>query len=112
MKRTNIYLDEDLDRHLRHYAIEQQRSFTDVVRQALEEFAAREGIADDPRVTPPRRTLPDAEWSARMDALLQQVHSRIPPDVTPEELEADITTAWEEYRAEREAQRQATHADA
>lgn len=101
MKRTNIYLDEDLDRLLRHYAVEQNRSFTDVVRQALEDFVAKEGIQATLTAS---FALPSSGWRDEMEALLAEVRSGISSDVSPEELEADIDAAWEEYRQEQPSQ--------
>ena len=101
MKRTNIYLDEALDRLLRHYAVEQNRSFTDVVRQALEDFVAKEGIQS---TLPASLALPSSGWRDEMEALLAEVRSGISSDVSPEELEADIDAAWEEYRREQPSQ--------
>ena len=98
MKRTNIYLDEELDRLLRHYAIEQHRSFTDVVRQALEDFVTKEGI----RSTSTKLQVPPSpEWRTEMETLLAEVRAGIPANVSPEELEADIDAAWDEYRQEQ-----------
>ena len=98
MKRTNIYLQEDQSRLLRHLAIEEGRSFTDVVREALEEYLARRGLTVRPSVavTPPE--MPDDEWRARFDAVLARIRSRVPPDMTPDEIEAEITAASEEVR--------------
>jgi hypothetical protein len=42
---------------------------------------------------------PSLEWQQRWDALLQQVHQRT-AHIPPEEAEADITKAFEEYRRE------------
>jgi hypothetical protein len=41
MKRTNIYLEEEQLRLLKYIAVEEGRSFTQLVRQALEEFLER-----------------------------------------------------------------------
>jgi phosphoglycerate-specific signal transduction histidine kinase len=46
------------------------------------------------RVNPPTQ-----EWQQRFDTLLQQVH-RHTAQFSPEEIEADITDAWREYRSE------------
>lgn len=101
MKRTNIYIDEELDRILRHYAVEQNRSFTDVVRQALKDFVTKEGIrASSTTLRPP----PSSDWRTEMEALLAEVRAGIPADVSPEELETDIDAAWEEYRQEQHSQ--------
>jgi PHD/YefM family antitoxin component YafN of YafNO toxin-antitoxin module len=44
-----------------------------------------------------------ASW-ARLNALLEEVHSR-PTDLTPEEIEAEITAAREEVKEMRRARR-------
>jgi hypothetical protein len=44
-----------------------------------------------------------AAW-ARLNALLEEVHSR-PTDLTPEEIEAEITAAREEAKEIRRARR-------
>lgn len=43
MHRTNIYLDEDQLRALKHLAAEEHRSAADLVRQALHEFIRKRG---------------------------------------------------------------------
>lgn len=40
------------------------------------------------------------DWRKRFDQLLADIHSRM-PDLPPEEVEADITAAFEEMKAER-----------
>lgn len=43
----------------------------------------------------------DPEWQQRWDDLLARVRREIPDGLTPEEIEAEITRAAEEVRAER-----------
>jgi hypothetical protein len=43
----------------------------------------------------------DPAWQKRWDDLLARVRSELPPDLTPEEVEAEITRASEEVRNER-----------
>jgi len=105
MKRTNIYIDEEQSRLLRHLAVEAGRSFTGLVREALQEYLARRGFDDPSRVSPPPRTLSDAEWRARFDALLERVRARLPTDLDPDEIENEITLAWREVREEASAHR-------
>lgn len=77
--------------------------------QTLEKLASRDGrsvedlIAFAVRDYLARRTMDNAEWQKRWDALIERIHSRIPPDVTPEEIEADIREARREVREERRA---------
>jgi hypothetical protein len=61
---------------------------------SAEEFVSRTFHYLLQRVAPP-----DQEWQARFDRLLQQVHAHTSA-FTPEEIEADTTAAWEEYRRE------------
>jgi len=58
-------------------------------------------------VTRPAKTLPDPEWQARVKASLARIHASLPDDgMTPDEIEALITEASEEARAERIAKRE------
>ncbi len=90
MRRTNIYLDDDQLRALKHLAVEQHQSLAILVRRAVDEFLAQ-------------RLKERSDWGERFDALVQRVQSRMPPDTTPAEIEADITAAREEVRAEHRA---------
>lgn len=104
MKRTNVYLDEEQARLLRHLAVQEGRSFTDLVREALNAFLARRGLAATSRVIGPRRQLPDDEWGRQLEGLLQRARDRSPEGVTAEEaadMEADVTAARQEVRAAR-----------
>jgi hypothetical protein len=64
------------------------------VNCSVEEFITRTLHHLLQRVNPP-----PPEWQQRFDALLERVHRHTTP-FTPEEIEADITAAWEEYRRE------------
>jgi hypothetical protein len=92
MRRTNIYLDEQRLRTLKHMAAEENRSVADIVRSAIDAYLVERRI-DDP------------SWRERMTQLVERIQSRIPPDITPDEIEADITAAREEVRRERHAAR-------
>jgi len=85
MQRTNIYLDDDQLRALKHLAAEERQSVADLVRRAVDDYLARR-LADD------------ADWRQRFDQLMDRVRSRVPEDVTTEEIEADVTAAREEVR--------------
>jgi predicted transcriptional regulator len=91
MKRTNIYLEEEETRLLKHIAVEEQCSFTALVRRALHEFLERYQQEGKRRV--PRRD----EWNERLDKLLARVRQRT-RSFSPEEIEADITAAAKEVR--------------
>lgn len=105
MKRTNIYLDEHLDRLLRYLALEQGRSFTDLVREVLLDYARQQGFPDPSRVRPPLQSVRDPEWGEQMRDALARLHASIETDLTPDEIEQLITEASDELRLERLAQR-------
>ena len=88
-----VELPDDQVRELERLAAEQRVSVDALVQHAVGDYLAR------------RRER--AEWGGRWDALVADIQSRMPPDVTPEEIEADITAASEELRAERAAARRA-----
>jgi hypothetical protein len=93
MKRTNIYLDEDELRLLKHIAVEEGCSFTDLVRQALQEF-----LENHQQKT--KRSSTKEEWNQRLDQLLTRVRKRT-STFLPEDIEADITIASKESRRRR-----------
>lgn len=104
MKRTNVYLDEEQSRLLRHLAVQEGRSFTDLVREALNAFLAQRGLSATSRVMGPRRQLPDDEWGRQLEGLLQRARARSPAGVAAAEaaaMEADVTAARQEVRAAR-----------
>jgi hypothetical protein len=106
MKRTNIYLDEEQDRLLRRLSIEEGRSFTAIVREALDQYLARRGIQADSRVRDPRRLIPAEEWRTRFDAAVTRLHAGASSDDS-DTIEAEIGAARAEVRAERAARRHA-----
>lgn len=92
MQRTNIYLDERQLRALKHIAIEDRQSVAELIRCAVDAYLAK-------------RLAEDTAWRDRLLQLLSDVQSRMPADVTPEEIEADISAARDEVRQERRAAR-------
>jgi predicted transcriptional regulator len=92
MHRT-IKLPEEQVGELEQLAAREHRSLDELVQAAVGDYLAR------------RRNW--ADWGRRWDALVADVQSRMPPDVTPEEIEADITANFQEYLAERAAERRA-----
>lgn len=98
MKRTNIYLDEEQDKLLRHLSIEEGRSFTALVREALDEYLLRRGIAPSSQVSGPRRSIPDDVWRERFESSVSAIRSRVPNDLTVEAVEADISAAVQEVQ--------------
>ena len=102
MKRTNVYLDEEQARTLRHLAVEEGRSFTDLVREALDEYVSRRGLNSIVHAIPPRETISPAEWRARFLAALDQVHAGAPAPDESEQIEREITAAHTEARCEQQ----------
>ena len=100
MKRTNIYLDENLDRLIRYLAVQQGRSFTDIVREALNDYAKAQGFPDPSRVRAPLPMTKQEreEWRAEMKQLLQEIRDSVDTDLTPYEIEVLITQASEKAR--------------
>lgn len=97
MQRTNIYLDEDQLRALKHLAADEQQSVALLVRRAVDEFLAR-------------RFEERTNWGERFDALAQRIRSRVPTRLTPEQIEADITAARQEVRQAHRSARAAASA--
>lgn len=83
MQRTNIYLEEEQLRMLKHLAAEERQSVADLVRDAVDDYLAK-------------RLVDGAPWRERLDILIERVRSRIPADVPPVEIEADISAASDE----------------
>ena len=73
---------------------------------ALDQARAEATAAAEQKVQAARAEAKLAAETA-VTARLADIQSRMPPDVTPEEIEADITAASEELRAERAAARRA-----
>ncbi|MEX1158438.1 MAG: CopG family transcriptional regulator [Thermomicrobiales bacterium] len=111
MKRTNIYLDENLDRLIRYLAVQQGRSFTDIVREALNDYAKAQGFPDPSLVRAPLPMTKQEreEWRADMKRLLKEIQDSVDTDLTPDEIEALITEASDEARQERLSQHLAAH---
>jgi hypothetical protein len=98
-----IAVDQRQARLLRYLAAARKRPVEDVLEEALYEYLARNGLDYKNRVSGPRNEIPIEEWRARLDELLREIRADIPKDVTPEEIEAEITAAYEELRQERAA---------
>jgi Ribbon-helix-helix protein, copG family len=105
VKRTNIYLDEEQALLLRHLAVEEGRSFTDVVREALNAYLAHRGLSATSRVIGPRRTIPRDEWRLRFADAVARLRANVPPDLDWNAIEAEITAARDEVRRERAGRR-------
>lgn len=109
MARTSVELDEEQARKLHHLSFEEGRSVRDMVHEAVHEYLARRGTPPEPRVIGPRRQIPEDEWRSGFEAALRRIRAGVPPDMSPEEIEAEITAASEEVRRERLARGQAAN---
>jgi hypothetical protein len=47
------------------------------------------------------RSTPDPVWQRRFDEVIARIRSGIPPEITPEEIEADVSAARAEVREAR-----------
>jgi predicted transcriptional regulator len=92
MKRTTITLDDDQLRALEQLAATRRQTVDTLVHDAIDAYL-QERVEDH------------AGWRDEFGRLLADVASRIPPSITPEEIEADITAAREEVRQARRAAR-------
>ncbi|MCC7104934.1 MAG: ribbon-helix-helix protein, CopG family, partial [Chloroflexi bacterium] len=90
-----IELDELRLRALEQFAAAERRSVEDLVRQAIDNYLAQ-------------RERDRPELRARLESVVAAFREGVPPDATPEEIEAEITAARAEYRAERTARRAKT----
>ena len=85
-----VELDEYDTAALKELATHEQLAVEDLVTVAVRDYIAR-------------RTMDDSEWKRRWDAVIASLQSGVPKDVTPEQIEADVSAARAEYRAERRA---------
>ena len=90
MNATTIQLDRNLAERLIRLARATDRSPGDVVRDAVDEYLMRHEVDD-------------AEWQARMTAVVARLRSGVPASETPEAIEREITAAREATRANRTA---------
>ena len=97
MQRSIEFSDQQLH-ELEQVAAAERQSVAEIVKRAVSDYLAR------------RRDWSD--WGRRWDGVVDDVHSRMPSDVTPEEVEADITAASAELREQRAALRRATGGNA
>ena len=100
MQRT-IELPDEQARELERLAAQAHLSLEELVQLALGEYLAR-------------RKRDRSDWLRHFDEAVWRIREGVPPDLTPDAIEAEISTNWEEYRAERAATRRAseTAADA
>jgi hypothetical protein len=95
MHRTNVYLNGDQVRALKHLAAEKQCSVAELVRRAVDDYLDQHAGSGQ-------------NWGRRFDDLVARIGSRRQGGVTADEIEADITAARAEVRQARAAARAAT----
>ena len=96
MQRT-IELPDEQARELERLAAQEHRGLDEFVQLALGDYLAR-------------RMTDRSDWARHFREAVERIQARIPPDVTPEEIEQDITAAWQEYRGEGAAPRSSADA--
>lgn len=89
MQRT-IELPDEQAQELERLAARDHRDLDELVQFALSDYLGR------------RKSQPD--WAKRLGEAIATIRERVPAEAKPEEIESDVTAAWEEYRAERAAQ--------
>lgn len=81
MQRTNVYLDDDQLRMLRHLATEERKSVADLVRQAVDTYLM-ERVADD------------AAWREQFNQLLERIRNRVKKSASSEQAEVGNLVAF------------------
>jgi hypothetical protein len=87
---VNVVLTDGDLRALERLAATEGSTIENLVQQAVHDFLARHAG-------------PDPDWQRRFDDLITRIQSRIPPEIGPDEIEADVNAAIAEVRAERRA---------
>lgn len=86
-----VLSDHDL-RALERAAASEGSTIQDVAQRAIRDYLVA-------------HVAPDPEWRARFERVIAEIRSGIPDDISPEEIEADVTAVREERRRERLARR-------
>ena len=106
MVTANISLPDDQMARLRLLALASHRSLDEVMREAVDRYLANmpeTSEANEKRLTPP-----DVSPASRAAALaaLAHLHAHVARDLSPSEIEHEITLAADEARQERMAKRE------
>ncbi|MCC6626554.1 MAG: hypothetical protein IT340_04020 [Chloroflexi bacterium] len=94
MPQVTITLTRDEMERLRHQAAASGTTPDSVAGTAVRDYLARARVDD-------------TAWRAELASAIAEIHRRLPPDITPDETEADISAAAAEAREERRAARRA-----
>jgi predicted DNA-binding protein len=96
MRRTNIYLDDEQLASLRGLSKQRGQPVATLVREAIDEWLAVQGV----------RRIPEDEWRERLSALLER-RRRIADETgwTQEEVDRDAIEAVRDVRKARAARR-------
>lgn len=92
-----ILVSERQARMLRYLAAARKRPVEEMLEEALYEYLARNGLDYKNRVSEPGGQVSGEELRAALDAVWASVET----DLSPEEIEAEITATLEEMRQER-----------
>ncbi len=106
MKTRLLDLTDEEDRLLQEYAEANRRSWHAILRDAVRDYLTARGVPMPNYVREPERTMPDEEWSRQFNEALAAIRASVRTDLTPEQIEAEITAASEELRQERIAERE------
>jgi len=98
MSQATIVIEEEQVQRLDAIARQEGRTVDAVVSEALDEYLRRRTLSSSARVTLPRHSIPSEQWQAQFRDVLQRLHAAVPPDLTSEEIEREITAASEEVR--------------
>jgi hypothetical protein len=90
MKQLTLLLKERDLRALMRAAANEGVTIEEIAQRAIHDYLTT-------------RSTPDPEWQRRFDAVIARIQSRIPPEITPDEIEADISAARAEVREARRA---------
>jgi len=85
VRRTNIYMDEDQLVMLKFLALQQGQTVAELVRTAVNQLLSEQLKNED-------------KWKTQFNGLINRVRSRIPDNLSSEEIEKDITQAKKEQK--------------
>ncbi len=87
----SIELSESQLHELEQLAAKERRSVDELVQIAVGDYLARRGE--------------QSNWAALLEHVVSRIREGLPPDATLDEIEADVSAAWDEHRSLRAAER-------